>query len=236
MIYIKVNVFRFYDPDYEFTFPVLSAVIRLSHKYNVASVLQQALQVFTEFDSIVCNIARWPTYAAQFKDEQCAVAVVNIARLTDTLSLLPLAFYECCSLSAAVLDGWKREDGTTEYLSKDDLARCIRGRERLTREAFNMFGRVFTTLAENKCIRPTMCNTALREVARDALAVDSGTELPFDAWFEFVEDLRNPSAQHNVCIVCCQAMIKRLREEREELWEKLPEIFDLEMDIQEQAD
>lgn len=56
----------------------------------------------------------------------CAIATVNLARLTGADHLLPMALAECCELGADVVKGFQREDGTRDHLAPDDLGRCIK--------------------------------------------------------------------------------------------------------------
>ncbi len=55
------------------------------------------------------------------------IGAINRARLTNTLSVLPAAFYNCSALGGGIAKGHSREDGTVDYLPRDDLSRCIEG-------------------------------------------------------------------------------------------------------------
>ena len=121
--------------DLETEFHVLSALIRLSHKYQMEDIEKSAVRA---------TRALYPTDLHAFmamknhvseKSLVYAIGAVNLARLTGTPSILPAAFYHGAVLREKVILGLVREDGTKEYLSEEDLARCIRGIERLTVES-----------------------------------------------------------------------------------------------------
>ncbi len=90
------------------TFNEISAAIRLAHKYHIQDVQDQALASLktgmysSDFDD-------WfmPPTLACLKDlkPSAAISVVNLARLTDTPSLLPGALYLCSHLGGRLLDG-----------------------------------------------------------------------------------------------------------------------------------
>ncbi|TBU29629.1 hypothetical protein BD311DRAFT_755928, partial [Dichomitus squalens] len=62
------------------------------------------------------------------------IAVVNLATLSDTPSLLPSALFACCSIPPnRLVQGFEREDGVQEQLSLDDLTRVLVGRADLTK-------------------------------------------------------------------------------------------------------
>ncbi|EJF60295.1 hypothetical protein BD309DRAFT_933146 [Dichomitus squalens] len=112
-------------------FPSISATIRLSHKYQVDCVKSEALLALqglypSDFES-------WLEIDTEVSQEWNACGqAVNLARLTETSSILPAALYYCSTLGGAVAKGYRREDGTIAYLSQDDLVRCIHGMRALT--------------------------------------------------------------------------------------------------------
>ncbi|KAI1795320.1 hypothetical protein LXA43DRAFT_1090970 [Ganoderma leucocontextum] len=114
------------------TFDEVAAVIRLAHKYNIQQVQEQALASLQEWASF--------SYSSPSPKPQIAlkpahnIGVVNLARLTDTPSLLPLALYRCAYLGSNVFDGWTHEDGTVEHLPEAELRWCIDTRVVLTDE------------------------------------------------------------------------------------------------------
>ncbi|KAM5539306.1 hypothetical protein V8D89_006997 [Ganoderma adspersum] len=87
-----------------FSFHRMSAIIRLAHKYHVQDVLDQAILALEEY--FTSDFDTWDSdrIAVAFKRRH-AVAVVNLARLVDKPSLLPVAFYECALLGGGVFKG-----------------------------------------------------------------------------------------------------------------------------------
>lgn len=61
----------------------------------------------------------------------CAIPVVNLARLAGADYLPPMALAQCCRLGAAIVNGYIREDGTHEYLAPADLGLCFQAKEKL---------------------------------------------------------------------------------------------------------
>ena len=96
------------------TFDELSAVIRLAHKYHVQQLLDQTLASLHAygFVSSFSAYARLPPDADLALDASHSIGIVNLARLTDTPALLPLALYRCAYLDGGVLDGCARADVT----------------------------------------------------------------------------------------------------------------------------
>ena len=56
---------------------------------------------------------------------------MNLACLTGSNDLLPLALLECCTLNADIVNGYTREDSTIEYLSPADIGRCFAAKDAL---------------------------------------------------------------------------------------------------------
>lgn len=78
-----------------------------------------------------------------------AIVAVNLARLTNTPSILPAALYSCCQLSVdELLEGYTRPDGVTESLSTEDLRRCFKGKVQLCMQYMKRMDDVLDTLIE----------------------------------------------------------------------------------------
>lgn len=90
------------------------------------------------------------TYSKENQSPNYAIGAVNIARLTDTPEILPLALYMCYRQRGGVLDGWRREDGTVEYLDMADLRRCLNACDPLAKEGNDMR---ITLLNSEKCLQ-----------------------------------------------------------------------------------
>ncbi|RPD55205.1 hypothetical protein L226DRAFT_493329 [Lentinus tigrinus ALCF2SS1-7] len=127
----------------------LLSVARLAHKYDVGELLRQAIACLQTY--YTNKLAIWRArnqggnvaFEMSYEFPAYAIGVVNLARLTETSSMLPLALYDCCSLGGRIVHGWARQDGTVEHLSVEDLERCIDGSLALAIRAlsspFNLF-------------------------------------------------------------------------------------------------
>ncbi|KAM5539621.1 hypothetical protein V8D89_006730 [Ganoderma adspersum] len=87
-----------------------------------------------------------------------AVNLTVLARLTDTPSILPGAFYACTGLfPGELLRGLLHADRTVEYLSTDDLQRCLEGRRTLAIKANPLPTRIFASTPAAGCSTPAHC-------------------------------------------------------------------------------
>ncbi|KAI0669061.1 hypothetical protein C8Q78DRAFT_978943 [Trametes maxima] len=112
---------------------VLSAIIRLDHKYELTDLYAQATGYLSEY--YTSNYDAWAseTNASRWEPEPIhAISAIALARLTNTPSILPTAFYVCATLSPSeIMEGYTRRDGVIERLSKEDMKRCLNLRDRL---------------------------------------------------------------------------------------------------------
>ena len=101
-----LNDFRFYRRNTQPSFSVVASVVRLAHQYQVKDLLDDALDLMKSCFSSkfsVWSAARekmgGPLMSFQKTD---AIGAVNLSRLTNTASVLPIASYMCCQLDAEV--------------------------------------------------------------------------------------------------------------------------------------
>ncbi|KZT72350.1 hypothetical protein DAEQUDRAFT_705484 [Daedalea quercina L-15889] len=122
-----------------FPFSVVTSVARLAHKYGINNILEDALDrmkscfsdaLFQWAEADENGGSHLMTY-----EETDAIAAVNIARLTNTTTMLPVALYICYQPETeAILNGVTRDDGTIEQLAPDDIVRCIDARRILVHD------------------------------------------------------------------------------------------------------
>ena len=127
-------------------FAELHAAVHLAHKYQCPDVEAHALFVLKKY--YTSDFAEHNAYSVSATTlavplRSSAIAAANIARLTETPSMLPFALYLACTLSDCVMDGYQRRDGSVEHLAADDLRRCIKARSELAWE----LARVVDTMA-----------------------------------------------------------------------------------------
>ncbi|KAI0691716.1 hypothetical protein C8Q76DRAFT_685857 [Earliella scabrosa] len=211
-----------------YSFDEVYAVIRLAHKYNVEDVQAQALDAlrtwWTDDFETWCSESDYPVDTEMMH----AIGIVNIARLTDTPSFLPLAFYHCRALGGALFDGWTRRDGTVEHVSKEDIRRCLEGRDRLAKASISHLYRIFTPTPNHMCTTYNACTSSLGKIlARAMMQEDAGSATLLGSWEGPINDYTD---YHPLCAACKQGLLDRDVDERRNLWNKLPGIFDLSID------
>ena len=216
------------DADPVRTFDEVSALVRLAHKYHVQPVQDQALAALRVFDftddfdtyddGLTNNVESLISKDAQ------AIGAVNLARLTDTPSMLPLAMYQCAYLTSALLDGWKRRDGTVEELSRADLRRCIDGRIALAQEQRILLYQVFSEDPSDDCARPGSCSDILRAMQNIFVLSRDCTDCMV------LTDCTDGVDKIGLCSACREEVRDRSRRGRRVIWNKLPEIFNLDVE------
>ena len=222
-----INSFHPEKDTPERTFDEVFAVITLAHKYNIEDVQRQALHSLREY-TFNDDFEEWKEDRNEVikVDGPCAIGAVNLARLLDVPQMLPIALYKCLALGPNVLDGWTRSDGSVEYLSQDDIKRCISATRTLSVERVTITCSTFHPYASDGCEQTASCKTALRlllagtmEHAADSLTDGSSIMDPCASdsnllWFD-------------LCESCKQEVKNREVENREGVWRSLPEVFGL---------
>ncbi|KAI0689854.1 hypothetical protein C8T65DRAFT_588356 [Cerioporus squamosus] len=103
---------------------------RMAHKYEMDQLLEKSLQSLRSF---------YPDTYQLFK-ERCntepqntarAISVVNLGRLVEAPSLLPMAIVDCCTLGSEIVNGYKSPDLTEEHLSPSDIGFCFQAKDKL---------------------------------------------------------------------------------------------------------
>ena len=213
------------------TFNEISAVIRLAHKYNIQQVQEQALASLQDLGFVTSFSAysNPPEDSPLALDPLFNIAVVNIAHLTETPSLLPLALFRCAYLGGELLDGWTHEDGTVEHLTEADLRRCFDGRAALMHEYTAFLSALFDDTASAACTRRRTCSTNLRFMQRNAVS-SKGLALEHDPLKDWATVAKNIEDAGTVCRSCAGEVAERARTGQKEIFERLPEIFGIEVE------
>ena len=186
-----------YKREPSFSFEQMFSAICLAHKYHIEDVEQQALESLQSY------------FAADFDDRTPspvkvdkihAIGAIRIARLTDTPSMLPFAFFQCSMLAGAVIKGWKREDGSVEYLDQDDLRRCMDGRAELARRRIKMLATIFGPTPQQDCSFAPDCQCYLEALLRSALEYKkAGDAYSLQSWKPFIH---KKAVTLPICSVC----------------------------------
>nr|VWP01109.1 Two-component-like hybrid sensor histidine kinase 1 [Ganoderma boninense] len=211
-------------------FPELFAIIRLSHKYNIEDLLGQGLHIlktlyttsFRQFEGDAYRHAN-----LQYPHPEYHIGAVNLARLTNNLSILPVALYHCCGLSGKVMDGWTRDTGETEFLSAQDIRAVITGRDQLARKGFRTLLNIFDEDTSSGCTQPGVCMIGLAGLIRSVRWDGAGEYDILDSWKPVIKRF---TKELGLCKPCRDRLVKRDLKERREVWEKLPSLFGLSKD------
>ena len=206
-------------------FQELDAAIHLAHKYQCPDVEKRALFTlkkyytshFVEFDTY--DMSRTTLYPPSLHE---AIAAVNIARLTDTPSMLPFALYRTCMLEARMMDGYKRLHGPVEYLSVQDLRLCTGARSDLARELATVIKHVFARGPAVECEATEECSEVWDEILEDVELNARGACNPLEPCSECIDVW---TKDRGLCDAYKQKMRQREREERKRVWTQLPSIF-----------
>ncbi|OJT07012.1 hypothetical protein TRAPUB_2142 [Trametes pubescens] len=207
------------------------AIARLAHKYQADELQRQALSCIQEYYAICYDV--WENKGQQgnvpFETSDMpryAIEAVAIARLTNTPSILPLAFYDCCRLGGKVLEGWRHEDGSISRLADEDLERCLDG----TRELACHAAKATTLSFSPEPVCQSYCNsqTRIRLLLLELLSLSRWLHAPLHACTDLFAELAHA---RSVCAHCQKTLEGRVKEQRRMIWPRLPSIFHLEADI-----
>ncbi|KAI1787620.1 hypothetical protein LXA43DRAFT_1098154 [Ganoderma leucocontextum] len=203
------------------SFNEISAVVRLAHKYCIQSVQDQAVRTLQEHYFASDFNAYLGLSKSQISiDRIHYIGAVNLARLTNTPLLLPMALYGCCYLGGLLVGGWTREDGTVEHLCMADLKRCFDARITLVQEQFLLLSCLFDAVPPEQCAEHGRCAPFLSNIQRKILReeVMMKKDVLWD-WSPFMREMKG------VCGACVQVLLERNRVERQRIWDSLPRIF-----------
>ncbi|KZP20319.1 hypothetical protein FIBSPDRAFT_1044958 [Athelia psychrophila] len=225
-----------YAKTSEIPVAVVSAFLRLGKKYGFHALMADAVERLQyEFpptlearDAIKSSMVSLESPADYYD-------IVNLARETDLVSILPGALFECINHSGMfehLMSGYEREDGTVAVISQADQERCLSAwrtlveLQRTTTYAWlNVPGTWYSDSVVYRCSDPRRGCFKKREVIAGALW--HGVSFPscdpiFQNWSANLE--AHASGQCPSCAKECQRLHIA---GRQSAWEKLPIVFDL---------
>ena len=214
-------------------FSELHTAVHLAHKYQCPDIETRALSTLkrfytSHFTDYSPDYARFDTTNLEspiiHPPPKASIAAVNLARLTDTLSVLPFALYQVCTLRGRMTDGYKRRNGSIEYLAAADLQLCIDARAELARQVALFAGTVFTVRASDGYEGHGQCISALSDILEQVELSTLGACDIFNCYDSAIEEW---AEAFGLCGVCKREMRKREVEERRRAWMLLPGIFGL---------
>ncbi len=224
------DLLSFYDAKSP-AFDVISACIRLGHKYQLAPLYEQSLHYLKSHYPATLEswdaVAKW---SPPGWDDVHAVGVLNLARLIGDADILPTALMACTTLEDRVVHGFTREDGSPEHLTLDDLGRCFKAKTDIRKARLKaLFGildssspecRLVSRLGERSC-RKTMRDALARLAPHiDALMDDN----PFAPYTDYI-----PKGNLSLCLLFQTEVNNRHANARVNMWKALPEIFGIEV-------
>ncbi|KAF9812296.1 hypothetical protein IEO21_06270 [Rhodonia placenta] len=224
-------------PNQRMEFSVVAALIRLGHKYQMTALRDAALArlqtCFTTSFAVWAELTRYEPHrsASMSFRRRDAIAVVNLARLTGTASVLPGALYLCCQLSAQELvSGLHGPDGVCERLAPDDLARCIDGRSALLSHTAHVVARILSPSVSVHCLEPPACRVTLEACLQSFQSPESKALQSHDvlqSWEDAFDTYGVP--MERLCEKCFDLLWLREFQERQKIWKILPELMGVEV-------
>ena len=225
----------------ETSFAKISAVLRLSTKYNVDGLRRTVISLLatmyprtlTEFRATYVSAFRRPFKAFPGEDH----AVAALARDTSATVLLPAAYLRISEQDVECMVGYNSRDtdgdgadihatDDIDYLTKEELVFCLKGRDELARGVRDVFlkavidmGRAGASSCE--CARDQRANAFVKLMNVVPL-------LPFSSkggfnMFAFYDAF--PIA--TVCVACHAAFMTKIETHLRISWDDLPRTFGL---------
>ena len=153
-----------------------------------------------------------------------AIHVIQIARLIEDDSMLPVALMVCSALGEAAMDGFKREDGSVDGLSRDDLKLCLSVTVPLVMANMDMCLEVFKVEVSKDCLRPVMCRNAFNECLEECTGYTDGPLIctGLDALLDI--------AKIRLCESCYEMAATLSEDAERRIWSWLPKLMGVKVD------
>ncbi|KAF9269481.1 hypothetical protein L218DRAFT_953095 [Marasmius fiardii PR-910] len=200
----------------------LSAVLRLSSKYQVDFLRQRAYTLLSNL--YPTSLAKWDARDSISNLESFEArpfAVCLLAKETGLNTILPAALYLCADSQDInyILEGLESHDNSHIELDWDDKKSCIRARETLCIALRNrMFAFLTGQFQFPGCRSAQVCNNARLRWQGVEASLGSGVFSISFPWEQF---------NVGICEYCFTTSRNHYMAERHKLWDELPEIFGL---------
>lgn len=203
-------------------------MLQLGIKYHVDALREHALSLLRmqfpttldAFDKLKLPSTRRIStgYSAA-----AAVKMIALAWKFELYELLPSAFYASIKVtSTSLFEPFSDTRGTLWELTRDDLKRCVVGRDKLFAHCTAQYRMVITCSASPNCSQELQCEAELRDV-QDMLFRDwPGGEL-----YNPLSDFDWLIYDNHLCRRCNTALVKELTAGRRAAWLDLPSVFGL---------
>ncbi len=210
------------DPSFE----VISACVRLGHKYQMNSIYGQAMDYLKgHFTDSLFIYKKTSTFMPPgFEHLKYAIGVVNLARLTEEDTVLPTALWMCCRMGADIVNGFTYSDGERETLSSPDLGLCFVAKARLLQATTLAYMQTFADLPAGICALKDgddRCRRALRELSDIKIVAAITMPNPMSIYKSTLPGADAPQ----LCKACATAITQRQVQRQRESWAKLPSLL-----------
>ncbi|KAI0683669.1 hypothetical protein C8T65DRAFT_749389 [Cerioporus squamosus] len=198
----EVSMFPAREPSFAF----ISASIRLGKKYKMTPLYEQSIAFLKRY--YPSELDKWTELHAWAPDgwpTNRAIGVINLARLSGELSLLP-------------------GDGSQETLAPEDLDICFKAKTELRKASIKLLFDILSPFAAPECTAPSTCS----EVFRSALAglyARLDDLLDSDPFFPYTTYVKIEDGKFGVCEACLAMTEERCWNGRQKLWDRLPEVL-----------
>ncbi|EIW61093.1 uncharacterized protein TRAVEDRAFT_166217 [Trametes versicolor FP-101664 SS1] len=223
-------------------FPFVASLLELSHKYDIealrADMLLRLRSCFchkysaflaqTSFQPVAANDPEQLLRSGLLEiiPSRDAIRAVNLVRLVDERTMLPVALYLCTLLPGArLVSGTTLENGRVATLSPTDLALCIDARTNLVMRRI----RAFNTAPASVCRQPTLCAAVLQQMAR--MTHYQQPSLPCHVLANVDQAPMTSPPGNFLCAQCSAPLVAVSAEFRRSAWAHLP--GDLGLDVPE---
>ena len=137
------------------------------------------------------------------------IDTIHLARLANTLSILPVALCLCVKEPDVLVDRQQREDGTLMVLDKADVKRYIEGYGKLWQLSEHMLQRIFFAPPSKSHKNPAECKHAMECMQKRLSDEKSPNHLA--NWGPDIE------GEFGGCAACSETVTERKHAERCEL-------------------
>ncbi|KAM5537288.1 hypothetical protein V8D89_009018 [Ganoderma adspersum] len=220
---------RLYD-ERQPSYHEISAAIRLGDKYELTELYSQSLEYLKHYyPSTFDSWAELTDYGPPDWEASEVIGVINLARFTGELSILPSAFVAClCAepTTSAIARGITREDGSQERLSPDDLVVCLEGTSSLRVASITAIFRTFEAVVSAECKTVSACRRVLRNTLLN-LKDDIDHLLYGDPFARYQLSVAKDGL--GTCPSCTTMVSERSLKERRDVWDRLPELFGIDV-------
>ncbi|KAH9829565.1 uncharacterized protein C8Q71DRAFT_911796 [Rhodofomes roseus] len=205
--------------------------VRLAHKYVIKDLLDDSLEEIQKY--FPSTFWAWERRKKTPKLGHAIIAV-NLARLTDTTSILPAALYVCCQMGGSqIIRGMVRRDGVVETLASDDVERCIDGKIQLSIRASGFIHEVFSRWKTAHFVNGSVDSGATR-CCRSATSLQAqcyqntvGLSNLLGSRGSSIRAAGSAGGSTRLCARCISLMCEKEANLREALWSELPRLFGL---------